>query len=285
MNGRLGSCVRVKGHRQAGREVFSQLQRGASHATAPEFVDERDVEQELDCSCVAKGDLGVFYLANPEVPVVERKGKTREPWLETLTTCKSGAAAKRPGMSRLVSRGNLQGTVVDIGGGSGHISMALARLFPHLSFVVQDLGSGMLDEGQKLLTDDVRDRVSFVQQSFFEPQPYRGAAAFLLRQCTHNWADKDVVNMFKAVVPGLEGSKPSTPLLVNDIVMPEPNTWGRLDEREVREIDMIMMISFGAKQRTLAEFKVLLAEADLRYEVSQVHATGPVGLLEIYLRR
>ncbi len=45
-----------------------------------------------------------------------------------------------------------------------------------------------------------------------------------MRQCTHNWADHDVVNMFKSVVPGLEGSAPDTPFLINDIVLPEAGT-------------------------------------------------------------
>ncbi|KAI1662757.1 S-adenosyl-L-methionine-dependent methyltransferase [Daldinia decipiens] len=82
------------------------------------------------------------------------------------------------------SWGELRGTVVDVGGGSGHISIALARLFPHLKFVVQDGSNDMLAEGRALLTDDVRERITFVQHSFFEPQPLRKndpAAAYLFR--------------------------------------------------------------------------------------------------------
>ncbi|KAI8630504.1 S-adenosyl-L-methionine-dependent methyltransferase [Xylariaceae sp. FL1651] len=181
----------------------------------------------------------------------------------------------------------LKGTVIDVGGGSGHISMALARLFPHLKFVVQDGSSNMLAEGRTLLTDEVRERITFVQHSFFEAQPRREedpAALYLIRQCTHNWCDRDVVTMFKSLVPGLESSGPGTPLLVNDIIMPEPGSkWPRLLERDIRQIDMIMLISYGAKQRTRAEFEGLLKEADARYEIRKVHATGPLGLLEVYL--
>jgi len=143
----------------------------------------------------------------------------------------------------------------------------------------------MLGQGQRLLTDDVRNRVSFTKASFFEPQPYKGAAAYLIRQCVHNWADKDVVIMFKSVVPGLEGSAPGTPLLINDIVLPEPGTVPRYWEREMRQADMVMMVSFGAKQRTQAEFEVLLKEADPRYEISKIHDKGALGLLEVYLKR
>ncbi|KAI0406832.1 S-adenosyl-L-methionine-dependent methyltransferase [Xylaria palmicola] len=184
---------------------------------------------------------------------------------------------------------DLKGTVVDVGGGSGHISIFLARLFAQLDFIVQDASTDMLTEGRKLLTDDVKERVSFVQHSFFEPQPRREgnpAAAYLLRQCTHNWCDRDVVTMFRSLVPGLESSGPATPLLVNDIVLPEPGeSWPRMLERDARQIDMIMLVSFGGKQRTKAEFAALLKEADARYEVHKVHANGPLGMLEIYLRQ
>ncbi|KAI0887772.1 S-adenosyl-L-methionine-dependent methyltransferase [Annulohypoxylon maeteangense] len=187
------------------------------------------------------------------------------------------------------SWGDLKGTVVDVGGGSGHISMSLARSFPHLNFVVQDESTNMLDEGRAILTDDVRERITFAQQSFFEPQPVREddpAAAYLLRQCAHNWCDRDLVTIFRSIVPGLESSGSATPFLINDIVMPEPGeSWPRLLERDIRQIDMIMLIGLGAKQRTKREFEALLKKADARYEILKVHATGPMGLLEVYLRQ
>jgi hypothetical protein len=142
----------------------------------------------------------------------------------------------------------------------------------------------MLAVGQNLLTDDVRGRVSFTKASFFEPQTYKGAAAYMIRQCTHNWADKDVVTMFKSVVPGLESSPPETPLLINDIILPEPGTVSRIWEREMRQADMVMLVSYGAKQRTRAEFESLLKEADTRYEIRKVHDSGALGVLEVYLR-
>ncbi|GAP84927.1 putative O-methyltransferase [Rosellinia necatrix] len=179
----------------------------------------------------------------------------------------------------------LNGTVVDVGGGSGHVSMMLAELFPRLSFVVQDESAPMLAEGETLLNDGIRDRISFARHNFFTPQPYRGAAAFLMRQICHDWCDRDVVTILKSIVPGLEGSDPNTPLLINDNVMPQPGDWPRHAERAVRDLDMIMMVSFGSKERTKEEFEALLKEADSRYEIRNVHAAGPMSLLEVYLKR
>lgn len=143
----------------------------------------------------------------------------------------------------------------------------------------------MLAEGEESLPAHLRGRVKYMQHSFFSPQPTRDAAAFLIRQCTHNWADKDVVSIFKALVPGLEASNPGTPLLINDIILPEPGAWPRHQERVVRQVDMVMLVNCGAKQRTRAEFEALLREADLRYEIRKVFDNGPLGLLEVYLKR
>jgi hypothetical protein len=113
----------------------------------------------------------------------------------------------------------------------------------------------MLAAGRDSLTDEIRDRVTYLQNSFFEPQPTKDAAAFLIRQCKHNWADKDVVKIFKSFIPGLENSSPETPLLINDIIIPEPGTWPRHQERLVRQVDMVMLVNCGAKQWSKAEFE------------------------------
>ena len=112
------------------------------------------------------------------------------------------------------------------------------------------------------------------------------ASAYLIRQCTHNWADHDVVTILKSVVPGLEGSAPETPLLINDMILPEPGSKvSRIWERERRQADMVMLVCYGAKQRTVTEFEALLNEADPRYVIRKVHDQGALGLLEVYLDR
>ncbi|KAI0534671.1 O-methyltransferase [Xylaria digitata] len=180
---------------------------------------------------------------------------------------------------------SLEGTVVDVGGGNGHISRSLAQIYPRLQFVVQDYNADMLAEGQKKLTDDIRDRVGFSHHSFFDPQPCRDVAAFLIRQCTHNWADDDCVKIFRSFVLGLEGSNKYTPLLINDIIIPAPGEWPRHQERVVRQVDVVMLVNCGAKQRTKAEFEELLKKADPRFEIRKVRDDGPLGLLEVYLNQ
>ena len=115
---------------------------------------------------------------------------------------------------------------------------------------------------------DLAGRLTFQQHDFFSPQPVHDANAFLLRQCLHNYNDRDCVKILRAVVPALEQCNPGTPLLVNDIILPESGTTTRSEEHHLRQVDFTMLVAFGAKQRTEREFNTLLKEADPRFEVS-----------------
>ncbi|KAK8057454.1 hypothetical protein PG996_011391 [Apiospora saccharicola] len=181
-------------------------------------------------------------------------------------------------------RANRKGTAIDVGGSNGHISRDFARRYPHLTFIVQDTNRDMLRQGAVKLTDDIRDRVSFMEHSFFESQPpIQGvnACAFLLQQCAHNWAGPDVVAIFKALVSGLESAGTDTPLLINEIILPGRGEWSRHQERLARQMDIAMMAVHGAKERTRAELEALLKEADPRYEIRTVFDDGPLGVLEL----
>ncbi|KAF2963060.1 hypothetical protein GQX73_g10514 [Xylaria multiplex] len=155
--------------------------------------------------------------------------------------------------------------------------------FPQLSFVVQDLLPQMRVESNGDASTSVMDRVAFMQHDFFEPQPLKDVAAVLLRQVTHNWTDQEVVGIFKALVPTMESSKPGTPLLINDTVMPEPGRIPMHMERELRAIDMLMFVCLGAKQRTQLEFEELLRKADQRFVVHGGHVQGSLSLIEVHL--
>jgi len=176
--------------------------------------------------------------------------------------------------------------VVDVGGGSGHVSIFLANEFPDLSFVVQDVNDVMLEQGPKRADyPPVKSRVSFMRYSFYDKQPIVDAGLYFLRQVIHNYPDDVSIKIFESFAEAMDKASQGTRLLINDMLLPPPNTEPKVEEYHLRQIDIHMMNGYAAKQRTLKEFTALLKAADERFEVVKVHGKGVMGLLEVQLIR
>ncbi|KAI0190623.1 putative O-methyltransferase [Xylaria flabelliformis] len=177
-------------------------------------------------------------------------------------------------------------TIVDVGGGSGHIAIFLANEFPDLNFIVQDINPRMLSEGPKRLDyPPVADRVSFMCHDFFQPQPVAIAGLFFLRQVVHNYNDEMSVKIFQSLASAMEKCSPAPILLINDIVLPVANTQPKVKEHHLRQIDIAMLNGYAAKQRSLKEFTHLLKQADERFEIVKLHGNGVMGLIEVSLHK
>jgi hypothetical protein len=120
-------------------------------------------------------------------------------------------------------------TVVDVGGGSGGVSVMLARDFKDLNFIVQDL-PGAIKGVEEKVPEEVKDRIKFMEHDFFKPQPI-AAPAYLLRAVFHNWPDHYCHKILRSLIPALRhGAR----IVVNDSFMSEPGTLDTLSERNVR---------------------------------------------------
>jgi 6-hydroxytryprostatin B O-methyltransferase len=116
---------------------------------------------------------------------------------------------------------------VDIGGGGGHCSMAIAAANPNLNFIVQDMKSAF--EGTAL-PENLKSRIQFVQHDFFKPQDSTGDV-YLLRWILHDYPDKFALSILKAQISAMRsGSK----LIVMEGIMQPVGTQTRLDERKSR---------------------------------------------------
>ncbi|KLO06094.1 S-adenosyl-L-methionine-dependent methyltransferase [Schizopora paradoxa] len=84
--------------------------------------------------------------------------------------------------------------VVDVGGGIGSFSLALAKEHPHLKFVVQDRGPVVEDglERLKVLHPEELNsgRISFQEHNFFDSQPIANADVYMLKFIIHDWSNK-----------------------------------------------------------------------------------------------
>ncbi|KAG7087939.1 hypothetical protein E1B28_011984 [Marasmius oreades] len=111
--------------------------------------------------------------------------------------------------------------VVDVGGGVGTISLELAKQFPKLKFIVQDLPS-FIEKGKALWAERQPEtlesgRAILQAHDFFTPQPQENASIFLLRHVIHNWSDEDCIKILSLL---RRAARDDTTLLILEIIMP-----------------------------------------------------------------
>ncbi|RAK95914.1 putative O-methyltransferase [Aspergillus ibericus CBS 121593] len=153
------------------------------------------------------------------------------------------------------------GTVVDVGGSTGYVSVALAERFPQLDFVVQDTAETTGTE--QLLGDGETPRVKRITHDFFAPQPIHGADVYFLRMVLHDFGDADCIRILRALIPAL---KPGARVVLNEYCLPEPGTVGLFEEKQIRTMDMNMLSLFHSHERDTDDWKLLLAKADPRFQ-------------------
>ncbi|XXH04097.1 hypothetical protein Hte_010508 [Hypoxylon texense] len=149
------------------------------------------------------------------------------------------------------------GTVVDLGGSHGDAAFALARKYPDLHLVVQELPEVVTNSKEQPGVD-----VKFMAHDFFEEQPIKNADVYLYRWILHNWPDKYCVKILRALAPAL---KKGARILIMDFVMPPLGVLPNSIERKLRAMDVTMIEIGNAKERDLDEWKALFEQADQRF--------------------
>ncbi|KAL9622213.1 MAG: hypothetical protein Q9160_003396 [Pyrenula sp. 1 TL-2023] len=154
--------------------------------------------------------------------------------------------------------------IVDVGGSSGHGSIAIARAYPDLKFVVQDLPETIAkcDFSKTQGVDNgISSRVSFMPHDFFQPQPVTDADVYLLRMIIHDWPDGEALKILRHIVSAM---KPGALILIMDTVLPESGSIMRVDESRLRVRDLTMMQVFNAKERENDDWRALIESAGLQ---------------------
>lgn len=119
--------------------------------------------------------------------------------------------------------------VVDVGGGHGSVSQALARSTKDIRYVVQDLPGTIEQAKDELPPDGLEGRIEFKDHDFFTEQSVKEADVYLMRWILHDWSDGYCVKILRALVSALEGKRESR-IVLFEYVLPEvPET--RLTER------------------------------------------------------
>jgi hypothetical protein len=159
--------------------------------------------------------------------------------------------------------------LVDVGGGTGILAAAILRSAPRLRAELVDR-QGVIDEARRRLTaDGLADRCACTVGDFFGSLP-GGADAYLLSRVIHDWDDAAAQRILATVRAAMP---PHDRLLLVESILPE-----RAAELPAAiRMDLHMLVLFGTKERTAAQYRGLLSAAGLRVE-RILPTSSPAGL-------
>ncbi|MBE9373329.1 hypothetical protein IQ251_02605 [Saccharopolyspora sp. HNM0983] len=147
--------------------------------------------------------------------------------------------------------------LVDVGGGQGTLLRDLLQANPHLHGRLFDIEHALSDVDLELRSGALADRCEIVEGDARMAVP-TGADVYVLRTILHNWDDESCAQMLRAIA---RDAKPGARVLVVELVLPEN---GQVSVLEAM-FDMMMFATFGAAERTEAEYAALFERAGLEH--------------------
>ncbi|TKX25778.1 O-methyltransferase-like protein 8 [Elsinoe australis] len=176
--------------------------------------------------------------------------------------------------------------VVDVGGGPGHVSMALAKKYPELTFEVQDLPE-TVEVGARNCPEELKSRMTFKGHDFFKDQPAHNVTdnqsiAYFARFILHDWSDKYAQKILQPLASAL---RPQDKVILNEVVVPEPGELPRDLEKGTHDRDLLMLMNLNGRERTLGAFNGIAQSCTPKLRVQDVHrpALGELSLIELVL--
>lgn len=148
------------------------------------------------------------------------------------------------------------GELVDVGGGNGTLLAAILNAHPGVRGVLFDTAAGVREAAPVLRAAGVADRCRIEVGDFFAGVP-GGADAYLLKSVLHDWQDERCVSILRSCRHALA---PSGRVLIVEMVLPDAGT---VVAPFAVISDINLMVTTHGRERTVAEFKRLLAEAGL----------------------
>jgi acetylserotonin O-methyltransferase len=158
-------------------------------------------------------------------------------------------------------------TVADLGGATGHLTIALCQRWPNLSGIVFDLPAAVPLANEIVGASGVKDRIQVVAGDFFTGELPK-ADLYALGRILHDWTTAKCEKLLKRIVDALPaggGLLIAEKLLNDDKSGPR---WAQLQ-------DLNMLTCTEGRERTLGEYESLLLAAGFR-EVTGSRTTAPI---------
>lgn len=154
-------------------------------------------------------------------------------------------------------------TLVDVGGGRGHLLAGILRANPNMQGVLYDLPHVIDEAVQFMKSENLLDRCKFIAGDFFQEVP-TGGDAYLMKYILHDWDDARALAILKNCRKAMSAD---AKLLVVDQIIPEGN-----EPFFAKLADIFLFTLQGGKERSKAEFCALFKQAD--FELTDVLQTS-----------
>ncbi|XP_057442181.1 trans-resveratrol di-O-methyltransferase-like [Lotus japonicus] len=163
-------------------------------------------------------------------------------------------------------------SLVDVGGGTGTMTKAIAESFPQLKCTVLDLPhvvSGL--QGS--------ENLNYVGGDMFKEIPPTDAILLKL-WILHDWSDDECLKILKKCKEAIKSKGKEGKVIIIDMVMEEKKEDHKLVETQLF-FDMLMMVVLTGKERNKKEWVKLITSAGFNdYKITQV--LGLRSIIEIY---
>lgn len=146
------------------------------------------------------------------------------------------------------------GIVVDVAGGQGALLRGILGAAPGARAVLFDLPHVIAMAEPRFVDAGLGSRVEFVTGDFFTAVP-AGGDVYILRKVIHDWYDDEAVAILRRCRATM---RPGARLLLMETLVPEGN-----DYSYAKLLDLLMLVYPGGQERTLAEYRTLLASSGL----------------------
>jgi hypothetical protein len=161
-------------------------------------------------------------------------------------------------------------TIVDVGGGHGSLITAILEASPASRGVVFDLPAVIEGAIREVAVRGMADRCVCIAGDFFQSVP-KGGDGYLLASIVHDWDDQASTAILRSCRRAMEDD---ARLLLVEMVIPPGDApfFGKL-------LDLEMLVCFGGRERTEAEYRELLHAAG--FELLRIVPTqAPASIVE-----
>lgn len=146
--------------------------------------------------------------------------------------------------------------LVDVGGGTGRLLAQVVARVPHLEGVLADRAEPVEGSASVFAEHGVERRCRAQVADFFVGVP--PGDVFLLSNILHDWDDRACAAILDRVH---RACAPGGRVIVLESVLPDEGAGIGPESAQLRLLDLMMLLNFGARERTLDQYSELLHDA------------------------